>query len=86
LLAFHACCLAAATRCIQTAIRAAAQVLTANRVGALPVTEGDALVGILTRTDVLEAFVGSAQVETVDRAEGETVRATVPVRPRSSAS
>ncbi len=55
-----------------TAIRAAAQALMANRVGALPVTEGDALVGILTRTDVLEAFVSSVWAERADRPAVET--------------
>lgn len=38
-------------------IEEAAQLLVAHKIGGLPVVEEDRLVGILTETDVLEAFV-----------------------------
>jgi len=40
----------------ETEIRQAAQVMREQKVGALPVVEGDRVVGILTETDVLRAF------------------------------
>jgi acetoin utilization protein AcuB len=40
----------------QTEIREAARVMREQKVGALPVVEGDRVVGILTETDVLETF------------------------------
>jgi acetoin utilization protein AcuB len=36
----------------------AARVMRRERIGALPVVENEALVGILTRSDVLDAFLG----------------------------
>lgn len=41
----------------ETLIEEAAQLLVAHKIGGLPVVEEDRLVGILTETDVLEAFV-----------------------------
>jgi acetoin utilization protein AcuB len=37
----------------------AARLMLEKKIGALPVVEGDRVVGILTETDVLRAFVGS---------------------------
>ena len=36
--------------------RAAAQLMLEHKVGALPVLDGDVLIGILTETDILRAF------------------------------
>jgi acetoin utilization protein AcuB len=41
--------------------RDAAVLLLSERIGALPVMDGDQLVGIVTETDFLTAFVGSAE-------------------------
>jgi acetoin utilization protein AcuB len=38
-------------------IRDAVQLMRRERIGAIPVVDGDRLVGILTRSDVLDAFV-----------------------------
>jgi acetoin utilization protein AcuB len=40
-----------------TPVEAAAHLLYSNRIGCVPVLEGDSLVGILTETDLLRAFV-----------------------------
>ena len=40
--------------------RAAAQLLLTEKIGALPVVDGDRLVGIVTETDFLRAFVEDA--------------------------
>jgi acetoin utilization protein AcuB len=40
--------------------RAAAQLMLYHKIGALPVVDGAALVGIITETDLLHAFVKSA--------------------------
>jgi acetoin utilization protein AcuB len=39
----------------------AARVMLEHKIGALPVTDGDRLVGIVTETDFLRAFVGLAR-------------------------
>jgi acetoin utilization protein AcuB len=41
---------------------AAARLLRRERVGALPIVQGNRLVGILTRSDVLDAFIGLAEL------------------------
>jgi acetoin utilization protein AcuB len=41
----------------KTTVEDAARLLLAHKIGSLPVVEGQTLVGILTETDVLEAFV-----------------------------
>jgi acetoin utilization protein AcuB len=41
---------------------AAARVLRRERIGALPIVDGGRLVGILTRSDVLDAFVGLSEL------------------------
>jgi len=41
-------------------VRAAAQLMLYRKIGALPVVDGTNLVGILTETDLLRAFVKSA--------------------------
>jgi len=41
-------------------VRAAAQLMLYHKIGALPVVDGTNLVGILTETDLLRAFVKSA--------------------------
>ena len=40
--------------------RAAAQLMLYHKIGALPVVDGAALIGIITETDLLRAFVKSA--------------------------
>lgn len=40
-----------------TDVRRAAQMLREQRISALPVVEGDRLVGILTATDIIRGFV-----------------------------
>jgi acetoin utilization protein AcuB len=42
----------------QATIREAAQRLRHHRIGALPVVAGEQLVGILTRSDLLDALLG----------------------------
>ena len=43
----------------ETPIAEAAEILRANRIGALPVVDAEKLVGILTRSDVLAALIDS---------------------------
>jgi len=50
-----------------TPIPHAARTLLRNRIGALPVIEGGALVGILSQTDVLEALTSMAETQAVQR-------------------
>ena len=50
-----------------TPVPDAARTLLRNRIGALPVVEGGAVVGILSQTDVLEALVSAAEAQAVDR-------------------
>lgn len=50
-----------------TAIAEAARTLLRNRIGALPVLEGGALAGILSQTDVLEAFTSAAEAQVAER-------------------
>ncbi len=50
-----------------TPIAKAARTLLRNRIGALPVLEGGTLVGILSQTDVLEAFTSATEVGAVER-------------------
>jgi acetoin utilization protein AcuB len=38
----------------------AAEIMRATRIGAVPIVSGDSLVGIITRSDILEAFVAYA--------------------------
>jgi acetoin utilization protein AcuB len=54
----------------------AARLMMRERIGALPIVEGKRLVGILTRSDVLRAFVGLCeQVESREHAKPAPVRA-----------
>jgi CBS-domain-containing membrane protein len=39
----------------------AAEVMRASRIGSVPITDGEALVGIITRSDILDAFVAFSQ-------------------------
>jgi acetoin utilization protein AcuB len=41
--------------------REAARIMVDHKIGALPVLDGERLVGIITETDVLRAFVGSSE-------------------------
>ncbi len=50
-----------------TPIIDAARTLLRNRIGALPVVQGGMLVGILSQTDVLEAFTSAATAGAVER-------------------
>ena len=50
-----------------TPIAEAARTLLRNRIGALPVLEGGALVGILSQVDVLEGLTSAAEAEAVER-------------------
>ena len=45
----------------------AARTLLRNRIGALPVLEGGALVGVISQTDVLEALTSAAEAHAVER-------------------
>ncbi|NOT55443.1 MAG: CBS domain-containing protein [Deltaproteobacteria bacterium] len=54
----------------QTTIREAAQRLRHRRIGALPVVDGDRLVGILTRGDVLDAFLEEQEARDTAPAPG----------------
>jgi len=47
----------------------AARLLRRERIGALPIVEGHRLVGILTRSDVLDAFIGLAELASEQRPE-----------------
>lgn len=47
----------------------AARMLRRERIGALPIVEGTRLVGILTRSDVLDAFIGLAELAKDERPE-----------------
>lgn len=48
---------AVVTISFQATIREAAQRLRLHRIGALPVVDGEQLIGILTRSDLLEALL-----------------------------
>jgi CBS domain-containing protein len=50
-----------------TPIPEAARTLLRNRIGALPVVEAGALAGILSLTDVLEAYTSAAEAGVVER-------------------
>jgi CBS-domain-containing membrane protein len=39
----------------------AAEVMRASRIGSVPITDGEALVGIISRSDILDAFVAFSQ-------------------------
>jgi acetoin utilization protein AcuB len=41
----------------QSSLLRAAQLLRRGRIGALPITNGESLVGIVTRSDILDAFI-----------------------------
>lgn len=45
----------------ETSLSAAAETMRSERIGAIPIVEGEHLVGIVTRSDVLRAFVSLAQ-------------------------
>ena len=47
--------------------RAAARIMLDHRIGALPVTDGDRLEGIVTETDVVRAFADADVAESVGR-------------------
>jgi CBS domain-containing protein len=49
----------------------AARLMAEHKIGCLPVTEGGKLAGIVTETDVLTHFAGSAVVEAVGSASSE---------------
>ena len=50
-----------------TLIPDVARTLLRNRIGAVPVLEGGALVGIISQTDVLEALTSVAEAHTMER-------------------
>jgi len=62
----------------------AARLMRTQRIGALPVVDGERVVGVLTRSNVLEAFVDLAAIE--DRREtgllAETVGSNVVSQPK----
>ena len=51
----------------ETRVEHAAQLMLAGRFGSLPVADGDALVGIVTYTDLLRAFVRVIETATQER-------------------
>ncbi len=59
----------------------AARLMRAHRVGALPVIDGDRVVGILTRSDILEGFV--ELVAPGEGRESASADASDPSHPRS---
>jgi CBS domain-containing protein len=53
----------------------AARVMMRERIGALPIVDGKRVVGIVTRSDVLRAFVGLCErVDARERTEPAAVR------------
>ncbi len=51
----------------ETQVHEAAKLMVAHRIGGLPVVKGGELVGIITETDLLRAFVELAEAATVER-------------------
>jgi len=60
------------------ALAGAASLMRRERIGAVPIVEGDMLVGILTRSDVLDAFIALA-----GRVEGDAAAGKRAVEPGS---
>ena len=58
----------------ETTLRQAADLMRKRLIGSLPVLDGDRLVGIVTATDVFDAF-GSVATDTMSRAERQLLRA-----------
>jgi acetoin utilization protein AcuB len=53
----------------QTGIREAARIMHEQKIGALPVVQGDRVVGMLTETDVLKIFVKVLEEGVVSKPE-----------------
>jgi acetoin utilization protein AcuB len=74
----------------QTSVEEATRVMRRERVGAIPIVDGDRLVGILTRSDVLDAFVELAERESAREAGGlappEAAKPLTPARRRKPLS
>jgi acetoin utilization protein AcuB len=51
----------------ETQVQEAAKLMLAHRIGGLPVVKAGTLVGIITETDLLEAFVEIVEASTLDR-------------------
>jgi len=59
----------------------AARLMRRQRIGALPVVEGDRIVGILTRSDILDSFLEVADVEDMREAGPSSETAASSARP-----
>jgi len=74
----------------QDTVEEATRLMRRERVGAIPILDGDRLVGILTRSDVLDAFMELAERESAREAGGpappEAPTPAAPARRRKSLS
>jgi acetoin utilization protein AcuB len=57
-------------------VERAAQLMVNDRIGGIPIVEGKRLVGILTRTDVLQAFLSLSRPSNVGESRHQRARGT----------
>jgi acetoin utilization protein AcuB len=63
----------------ETRVEEAAKLMVMHRIGGLPVLRGGELVGIITETDLLKAFVEIVEAATLERIAPDYARRTVTV-------